>query len=229
MTRRNWSEEDVIILRKHYPDLPGHIVARTLHRPLSSVYQKAQQLGLKKSAAFYASDKSGRVARGKQHPSMVATQFKRGQKSWNKGMKGWSPEGSKATQFQPGRPACEAGNYRPIGSVRLSRDGYMERKVTDDPSIYPARRWVAVHRLVWEATNGPIPRGHIVVFQRGKLTTDADAITADILECITRKENMRRNSSARFSPQVRQLIHIKGAINRQVNRINRESQEGTTA
>ena len=226
LARRAWSEEELHILATQYPDQPSAIVAQALRRPLNTIYSKAQQLGIKKSAAFYASGKSGRIERGRQHPSIVATQFKRGQKSWNKGMKGWSPEGSKATQFQPGRPACEASNYRPIGSVRLSNDGYMERKVTDDPSIYPARRWVAVHRLVWEAANGPIPNDHMVVFLPGKLTTDVDAITTDILECITRKENMRRNSHARFPPQVRQLIGLKGAITRQVNRINRETQEG---
>lgn len=72
-------------------------------------------------------------------------------------------------------------NYVPIGSTRISKDGYLERKVTDDHPV-PARRWVGEHRLVWEAANGPIPEGHVVVFLDG----DKENVALKNLRCVPR-------------------------------------------
>lgn len=122
-------------------------------------------------------------------------------------------------------------NYVPIGTLRVSKDGYLERKMNDDPNIYPARRWVAVHRLVWEASHGPIPDGHIVVFKPGMKTSVLEDVTHDRLECITRAEHARRNHPRSKSPELAKLVQLKGAITRQVNRISREHAEkqGATA
>lgn len=125
-----------------------------------------------------------------------------------------SPE--QATQFKPGRRPEEARNYRPIGSVR-ARGGYLERKVTDDTSVYPARRWVAVHRLVWESVNGPVPKGMIVVFRPGMATTDPDLITIDRVELISSAENMRRNTRHNLPPEINALIAVKARLTRVIN------------
>lgn len=110
-------------------------------------------------------------------------QFEKGRTSFNKGRKGWQSGGRSAeTQFKKGRPAHEARNYLPIGSTRVSKDGYIQRKVTDDPSLVPARRWVAEHRLLWDAAHGPIPDGHVVVF----LDADKTNIALDNLRCVPR-------------------------------------------
>jgi hypothetical protein len=134
-----------------------------------------------------------------------------------------SPE--QATQFKPGRRPEEARNYRPVGSVRVTRDGYLERKVTDDTSVYPERRWVAVHRLVWESVNGPVPKGMIVVFRPGMATTDPDLITIDRVELITRAENMARNTIHARSEDLRELSMLKRRLTRAVNkRVRHEEQ-----
>jgi hypothetical protein len=221
MTKRQfWTAREERILRDLYPDCLAETVARELGRPVRAVYQKATALGLSKSEAFKASDASGRVKRGKQHPSMVASQFRPGLTPWNKGARGstGTQEGCRATQFKPGRAASEAANYAPIGSLRISKDGYAERKVTDDPGIVPARRWVAVHRLVWEAARGPIPAGHAVVFRPGQKTAEADRITVEMLEMLTRAQLMQRNSyHTNYPPEVRQLVQLRGALTRQIN------------
>ncbi|MFA9287955.1 HNH endonuclease signature motif containing protein [Comamonas sp. SY3] len=115
-------------------------------------------------------------------------------------------------------------NYVPIGTVRLTKDGYLERKVTDDPNIYPARRWIALHRLLWEASHGPIPPGHIVIFKAGQKTAIEADLTIDRLECISRGENAKRNHPRSKSPELAKLVQLKGAITRQVNRLIKESQ-----
>lgn len=90
--------------------------------------------------------------------------FEKGCTVWNKGMKGisFSPE----TQFQKGNMPQ---TYRPVGSERISKDGYLEVKVADP------RTWRGKHRLVWEAANGPVPEGHAVIFADGNpLNIDID-------------------------------------------------------
>jgi hypothetical protein len=224
--RRPWLPHEDEVMRQFYPRLTGADMAQVLKRSERSVYSHAKELGLHKSEEFLAGDRSGRVQRGKQDPRMRLNHFKPGLVPWNKGTKGvvGVQEACRATQFKPGRPPSESRNYKPVGSLRMSADGYLERKVTDDHPV-PARRWVAVHRLVWEAERGPIPHGHVVRFKRGLATTDPALITADRLECITRLENMRRNSVHAMPPELARLSQLKGALNRQIHRREREQEE----
>lgn len=225
--RKPWSPEDRALLVREYANTTTSTLAKQMSRTESSVYQMALKLRLKKSAEYLASVDSGRIQRGRIDPRMQATQFKAGQKAWNEGIKGVCGihENCRRMQFKAGRPASEAANYRPIGSERLSKDGYLERKVTDDPNIMPARRWVGVHRLVWEAANGPVPDHHVVCFLPGRRTAEAEKITLDALELVHRSELARRNHPRSRNPELAKLVQLKGAITRQVNRIAREAQE----
>lgn len=221
--RLPWTEADTARLRALYPDHPTKDIASALGRGLSAVYRMAAVLAIGKSEAFKASELSGRILRGRQHPRMVASQIQKGAIPWNKGLHVVAGGRSAETRFKPGRPASESKNYVPIGSHRLSKDGYLERKVTDDPSIAPARRWTAEHRLVWSAANGPVPAGHVVTFLPGRRTAILELITLDALECVSRVELMRRNTVHQLPKEVAELVQLKGAIRRQVNRLAKES------
>jgi hypothetical protein len=82
-----------------------------------------------------------------------------------------------------------------------------------------------VHRLVWEAAHGPIPKGQSCASSEGMKTAVLEEITADRLECITRAEHAKRNHPRSHDPELGRLVQLKGAITRQVNRITREAQE----
>lgn len=225
MSGVKWTAQEVDAVRHLYPDHTADVVARVLGRHVRSVYQKAAALGLVKSEAFKASDRSGRIKRGQKSAAMQASQFKPGQAAWNKGTNFVAGGRSAETRFKKGQMVGAAQrNYKPIGSLRVSKDGYLERKVNDTHPV-PARRWVAEHRLVWEASVGPIPHGYIVVFKPRMKTAVLDLVTADRLECISRAENAKRNHPVNKSPELAKLVQLKGAITRQVNRINREAQE----
>lgn len=219
--RHHWTPAEDAILRRRYPDEQASAIAYDFGFRVSQVHQRAAKLGLHKSAAFMASDRSGRVQRGKQDPRMVAHQFKKGLVPHNKGLRrpGWYRGRMRETQFKKGRPACESANYQPIGTERVEpRDGYLIRKVTDDRSLVPARRWVAVHRLVWEAANGPIPKGHVVCFKPGTKTTVASEITIDKLEMITQAENMRRNTIHNLPKPLKEVVQLRGRLMRQIHK-----------
>lgn len=212
--KRPWSADEVARLQRDFPNVPTYLLARDMERGIRSVYTKAYQLGLRKSAEFFASGASGRT-RGDRGKS---SRFKPGQTPWNKGTN-WIAGGRSAeTQFKAGTLNGRAAQlYQPIGSERVNFYGHLERKVTDDPSICSTRRWVPVHRLVWEAAHGPIPPKHVVTFKPGRLTTNAEEITPDALELLSMRENMARNSRHnRYPPEVNQLIQLRGALNRKI-------------
>lgn len=227
MKRQFWTTDEIEALRRLYPDHTADVVGKLLGRKAGSVHAKANQLGIEKSKAFKASDMSGRIRRGKHHPAMVASRFQPGLTPWNKGSNYVAGGRSAETRFKKGRLAHEARNYVPIGSHRLSKDGYLERKVTDDPCLVPARRWAPVARIVWEKEHGPVPENHMVVFLPSRFTNKLEELTVDRLECISRGENARRNHPRNKHPEYARLVQIKGAITRQVNRIAREAKETT--
>lgn len=219
MSGRPWTAADIAALRRDYPHLPTAHIAARLGRSVGQVYRAAERQGLRKSDAYLASPAACRLRRGNNVGA--AHRLTKGFTPWNKGLPGSTGQhpNSAAHHFQPGRPAHEARNYRPIGSLRLSKDGYLERKVTDDPALYPARRWVAVHRLVWEAAHGPIPAGHAVVFRPGRKATEPERITLDALELVTRAELMRRNSyHTNLPPELARVVQLRGALTRQINK-----------
>lgn len=219
--RVKWTDDHDQVLRNRYPHERADGIARDLGRPLSAAYQRAKKLGLAKTDEFFASENSGRVQRGKQDPRMRATQFKPGQEPANKGLRrpGWAPGQMARTQFQKGeRRGVAVRLYQPIGTERISRDGYLERKINDDMPLQ--RRWRAVHIIEWEAVNGPLPAGHCLCFKDGNKSNRS----LDNLELMTRAERMRRNSyHTNYPKEVAQLIQLKGALTAKINRRSRQA------
>lgn len=214
-----WTDAQRETLRHLYPELCDESIAQGIGCTVSQARLEAKKLGLTKSPEFFA----------KQHALLASIgepyRIKPGSTPPNKGTRrpGYSSGRMGETQFKKGRAAEEARNYVPIGSTKICRDGYLLRKITDDPSLAPVRRWVAVHRLVWEAKNGPVPKGFMVAF-KGERTTIEEEITVDRLELISRAENARRNRMwTNYPPEVCELIVKRGALNRRIRRLERSA------
>ncbi|WP_026756699.1 HNH endonuclease [Sediminimonas qiaohouensis] len=77
----------------------------------------------------------------------------------NKGRKGYYAPGCEKGWFKKGTRNGRANrNYKPIGTERICKDGYIERKIHDGMPLQS--RWRAVHLIRWEEFNGPLPEGH---------------------------------------------------------------------
>ena len=217
---RPWTDAELAVLQRRYPHEPTEKIAQTLGRAVTSVYNKAYVLGLRKTAAFMSSAASGRIRepthKGRQH------QFKAGHVPANKGLRrpGYAPGRMSETQFKKGQVSGIAKQIaKPIGYERVSKDGYLERKINNDLPMQA--RWRAVHLLVWEEANGPLPPGHAVTFKNG----NKQDVRLDNLQLISRAENLRRNSCHRFGKEYASVIQLRGAIARQINkRAKREEQ-----
>lgn len=86
--------------------------------------------------------------------------FEKGHVPWNKGLKGIKTGGIQ-TQFKKGHIPY---NRLPINSERISKDGYVYVKVQDG---HLNKNWKLKHVLIWEQKNGPLPKGHAVIFGDG--------------------------------------------------------------
>lgn len=90
--------------------------------------------------------------------------FAKGQEPTNKGKPcppgvGGRHPNARRTQFTAGeRRGVAVKLYKPIGTERLSKEGYRQRKIHDGMPLQS--RWRAVHLIEWEAVNGPVPKGH---------------------------------------------------------------------
>lgn len=115
--------------------------------------------------------------------SGVNTTFKKKHVPANKGKKMSAEQYAKCkgTMFKKGHGPQ---NYRPVGSVRINVDGYIEIKVKDP------NKWKLKHRVVWEESNGKIPVGMNLIFRdNNPLNTKLDN-----LMLVTRAENMEMNN-----------------------------------
>lgn len=101
--------------------------------------------------------------------------FVKGQTSWNKGKKLQTIGRMADTQFKKGQ---FSPNRLPIGSERLSKEGYHEVKIQDG---HMGKNWKAKHRILWEEVNGSIPNKHRIVFLDG----DKNNITIENLALMT--------------------------------------------
>lgn len=201
MKKRPWSASEVALLRAKYPDTSTTELAREMGRTVGQLHQAATRFGLKKSAAYMAGPHAFILRR---RSAGVEHRFKAGLVPWNKGLKGVN--GHSSSQFKPGH---KSHAWKPIGSERMTKDGHLQRKLTDTGAD---RDWVSVHVQLWTEAHGPVPNGHVVVFKDG----DRRCIELSNLELLTRRELLERNTAQRFPQELRQLIHLKGMLTKKI-------------
>lgn len=68
---------------------------------------------------------------------------------------------AKRTMFKSGQ---KPKNTDPIGTEKLFSDGYVYVKIDEQPKAPKMVNWKQKHKLIWERKNGPIPKGHKIIF-----------------------------------------------------------------
>ena len=200
-----WTVEEEAMMRRDYADTPTSELAVRLGLAIHQVWGKAQRLGLKKSARYRRSSHSGCIRPGERRGR--ATEFKKGMIPRNKGKK-YNPGGRCAeTQFRPGHIPH---NTVPVGTIVTDCDGYLKKKIANNRNRFD---WRFLHRLVWEAANGPPPRGSVILFRDG----DKRNVALGNLACVSRAESMRRNSIQRYPAELKQTIRAAAKLRRTIS------------
>ena len=142
----------------------------------------------------------------------VDCRFGKGHIPANKGKK-QSPEvyaKCAATRFKKGHKPF---NFMPVGSETVKGDGFIYVK------IGTSRRWKQKHILIWEAANGPKPKGHKIIFADGNkrnFNLDNLILVSDAeLLCLNRKKLIFNNPEAtKAGVLVARLLTKAGKIKR---------------
>ena len=213
MKRNPWTQEECELLKELYSrtDIFVSDMQRILGRSSTQIYQKAAALGLRRPEEIYVI--SGQIF--SQSEAAKATRFRKGSIPPNKG-KRMSPElyaKIAPTMFKKGHTP---GNHKPVGSERVNVDGYIERKVAEP------NKWECKHRIIWKQAHGDIPKGYNVQFKDGNRLN----ISLDNLYLISRQRQLKEKNSlmARYPKEVRDVIHLCGAIKRQMTLYNKRKE-----
>lgn len=210
MRGRPWTEEEQQVIKDMFPDHFASELVEILGRSESSIYQQAKCLGVKSSK-----DKIVRAAKmTSMNPNSIATRFKKGHVSHNKGKKMDAETYAKVrgTMFKKGNiPA----NHRPVGSERLNVDGYVEVKIAEP------NKWRGKHRVIWEREHGEVPKGYSVSFKNG----NRQDFSLDNLILVSWSDLMNRNSLHRYPDELKEVIMLKGVVKRQINKYKKKRQE----
>lgn len=204
------------MLAELYPNTPTAELAQVIGRTVRQIYGMAKRLGIGKSAEYLASPAASRLRRGDEIGK--AYRFPRGHIPANKGKKGMPSVGRMAeTQFKKG---LHPRSWKPIGSDRLSKEGYVQVKMID--TGYPPRDWVCLHQLVWELHYGAVPEGYRVTFKDRNKTH----IAIENLELKSLREMMLRNTIHNLPKEIVEVMQLRGALNRKINhRTRKEANE----
>lgn len=202
MKRRKLKPSQEKFLIDNYPFMYAKDISKELGITLSAVYNYAFSLNLKKDPSFRAMELKKQADRLKENG--VAHRFVKGQAPPNKGQKMSKIvyEKVKATMFKKGqRPV----NWKPDGSERVDVDGYTLIKVNG--------KFLLKHKYLWEQVNGPMPKGHAIVFKDGNRFN----FNIENLECITRQELMLKNTIHKYPSELVGAIKILKNLKKKIN------------
>jgi len=212
--KTHWTAERDAMLRRLYADNFAPAVARKMGITLSSVYNRAFNLGLEKSEAFR--DMQSRLEGERLRTAGVAHRYPKGHVPKNKGLRrpGWAPGRMAATQFKKG---IVPANVKPMWTFRFV-DGYLMLK-TGKQHKPPYTGWEYVHKLIWEQANGSLPDWRVarIWWKDG----DHGNCSLSNLELVTSQEHMRRTTLWTVLPRpLAEVIQLAGALKRKIR--NRE-------
>lgn len=149
MARHIWTEEEIEFIREIYPYYENKEISKMVK----------DKFGFEVSAGNLQNVRSKYKIPKKVIPNSGC--YRKGDVSWNKG-KGMSEEVKekvKKTWFKKGEIPK---NHRPVGSTRITVDGYTEIKIAEP------NRWALYHRYLYEKAYGvKLAKNETVIFADG--------------------------------------------------------------
>lgn len=197
--RERCSDDEKLLLKDHYPNCkPAELVALFGEKfTAKQIGVKAKKMGIRKSDEYRAAngiDATGRRIKGGT--------------PWNKGIHYHAGGMSVDTQFKKGH---KRNQECPIGSTRITKDGYVEIKVRNRTKTQSG--YVLLHREVWKQHHGKYPpRNRPVIFING----DKQDCRIENLKLISRAKLMKMNTIHNLPQDLKQLIGMRIVLKRKI-------------
>jgi len=200
------------IITNEYLKMPIKTLARKINKSDTYVKSRLKRLGLIIPEDIIQERK-------------IASRKKPGDIPKNKGkrqidyMSRESIEKTAATRFKKGQIPHNAVGFKDLDIV--TRNGHKDRNSPPYKWIrLSLGKWEMYHVYLWKQHNGQIPDGHIIVFKdKNTLNT-----VIDNLECITKKENMIRNSIHQYPEEIKKTIQTLSVVTRKINKYEKQNQ-----
>lgn len=211
LRRKPWTKAEERLLRAKYPHMQTAKLAPLLPgRTLTTIYQRARLIGIGKTHEYLASADACRLRKGDNVG--WAHRFPKGHVPANKGLRrpGWSAGRMKETQFKKGNYSkrWDRDAYC-IGALRINSDGGLDIKVKEG-----LRAWESLARYTWRTERGRIPKGGVI----RPINGDTHDTRIENLRLGHRVDLMRENTYHRYPKEIAQLIQLRGALQRQINK-----------
>lgn len=203
--KTTWTPEEDELLRKLYPTNKVEDIMPIVNHTRYAIITRVRDLQIKK-------DPEWKLQRCR------ATTFKKGHvplikgKTWDEaGISKESQEKMRRTCFKKG---CKSPTERPVGYRRKNSGGYWMIKT-------PQGIFRQEHRVLWEKHHGPIPEGIVITFKDG----NPDNITIENLKAENVVDKFLRcgHAATLYPPEMRKLFYLKGALKRQINKIEKQN------
>jgi hypothetical protein len=205
ITGVKYPQEKVRIVVENYPN---HTIAECVELSGLSkaiVYKIACEHNIKKTAEWKQKRKNLFLKKGKN------TRYQKGNIPENKGRK-WAEYMSLDGQKNCLKTCYKMGNipynYRPLGSERFTKGGYIEVK-TQEPDVFELK-----HRVVLQQHNGKIPKGYNIQFKDGNRTN----CDIENLYMINQHEQVRNNSIHKYPKELQRAIRTVNKLNKLIKK-----------
>jgi hypothetical protein len=193
-----WTAEQDFILKDKYEQLNAAEIATLVNKSHYAVKNRLHKLGITLS---------------KEVKLKRCNNYQKGMVAYNTGkkqheyMSAEAIEKTKATRFKKG---SLPHNALPDGTIVNRKDNkgrlYQMIKLPNNRKL----KYMHVH--LWQQHHGAIPKGHIILFSN-KNSMDC---RIENLECISKAENMRRNSIQNFPEEIIQAITLISKLNKKI-------------
>lgn len=141
-----WTEKEIEFIKEKYP----------YHANQEIVEMIAEKFGFKTTKAQLKNLKHKHKIKDKKIPNSGC--FKKGAPSHNKG-KTMSDETKKKVSKTWFKKGNIPHNYKPLGSMAISKDGYKLIKIANP------NKWILYHRYLWEKAHGEkVKSDEVVIF-----------------------------------------------------------------
>lgn len=200
---RRYTAKQIEVVKSLYATTLSEEIAQQLGCTISTVYNIANKLGLKKDISFIAETARKRTLNPNHGGRKYL--FKPGRIPANKGKKITeyvSPEKVekiKKTSFKKGN---KPHNTLYDGCISC-RDGYLYIRISEG-------KWELLQRHIWVKNYGEIPPGYNVVFKDGNRKNCA----IENLECISNSELAERNRDTKYPEELRKAIRLNNKLNK---------------